>query len=257
MTVRRELMLHGPWWVLGLILGAGLLFGRTPTGDALGVRSFLTPQASSDWMLAQRFRMNANGLSAIEVRATAHGPVGGRYVLTLHDLDAPEVVRTEVIAATDLISTESYVFRFPRIEDSGRHLFHFEIAPVAADPGRGVAFWATKGERLDEGGLIINDQPRWASLAFHTHTSTVSLLRTLLMADDPQRPPQWLALVGLFGSWFALRFVLRAVATPTDRGMREVMMTSENDVPSRVVDGVCATPAMSSGAPEVPPAAVR
>ena len=254
--MRPELTSNGAWWVLGLVLGVGLLLGKLPTGDALGMRRFLTPQASTEWILAQRFRMNTKGLSAIEIRAAAHGPVGGRYLLTLRDLDAPSVMRTEEIAATDLIRNESYAFRFPGIEDSARHLFQFEIAPVRAAPGHGVALWATKGERLDEGGLLINGQPRWASLAFQTHTSTVSLLRALLSARDPHRPPQWLALVGLSGVWIALRFVLKGVNAACDAPTGGAPGYSEQSG-SDATGGVPAANLPSPDVLEVPPASVR
>ena len=214
----RLLLLDVVWLMLGLLMIAGLVATPTAVGDTLGLRRFQTPEISHKWLVAQRFRMNAADLSAIEIRAAAVGPVKGRFRLRIRDLDATGVERSAAVAASDLVRADSYVFRFAPIASSMNHEFEFDVVPDPSQPGRGVALWATKGERLAEGGLRINDKARWAELAFQTQTSAVSPLRRLLAAREPERLPRWLALVALTGQWIALRFVFRAFVAPPAQG---------------------------------------
>jgi hypothetical protein len=200
------------WWALGVLIVAALITPPRSAGDSLGMRRFLTPEVSSDWQVAQVFQMPARRLNAIELRASAVGQVRGSLRLRLSEMDG-DVERIADVPAADFVRSDAYVFRFTPIGESDGRRFRLDVIPSPDAPGRGVAFWATKGERLEPGeGLLINDAPRWASLAFQAHPSPVSLLRALVTARDPDRPPRWLALVGLVGGWVALRFVLRGVA---------------------------------------------
>jgi hypothetical protein len=244
------------WWAVAVVAVTFLTAPRDSVGDPLGLKGFLTPEVSQGWVIGQRFRMDSHNLEAIEIQAEPVGAVAGSFVVTLRDLDAEGVVRTWEVAAADLVRSESYVFRFPPIEQSAGHLFHFELAPAASNSGRGVALRATKGARLDEGGLLINDQPRWASLAFQTHTPAVSLLRVMLRGDDPDRPPTWLALVGLFGFWIALRFVFKAVAA-MDAAVIESAETAENHIGLGAVGSVATATMSAPDAPGAPPVAIR
>ncbi len=211
------------WLVAGVALTAVLLADPLTTGDELGVRRFQTLEVGAAYRIAQRFRMNADGLTAIEIRPSVIAPVHGRFRLLLRDRDFPNE-RVADVTAEELGAGDTYLFSFAPIPDSRGHEFQLEITPVPSDPGRGVAFWATKGNRLDEGGLLINERPRWASLAFQTLTTTSPPIRALMRRPDSDRPPQWLALVGLLGSWVALGFVLtvsaRSASTNTG-GTRE------------------------------------
>lgn len=204
------------WLLVGVVLVWSLAVPPAAVGDNLGWRAFLTPAVSGKYSVTQRFQMDLDGLSAVEMYAAAVGPVAGRYTLALRDSQAPDVTRVVDVAAADLVANGSYIFRFAPIDASAGHEFFLEIAPAMADPGRGVAFWATKGDRLDEGELRINDRPRWASLAFQTQTPAVSSFRALTRSSEPGRPPKWLALVGLAASWLLLRFVLKAVSESAD-----------------------------------------
>jgi hypothetical protein len=136
-------------------------------------------------------------------------------LFTLRDVDTGVEVSTHVPAA-DLVRAKSYVFGFPPIELSAGHEFQLDVVSSPGDAGSGVAFWATKGVRLDYGGLSINGTPRWASLAFQTHTPAVAPVRMMFGPRDPQRPPRWLAAVGLAGAWLALRFILKALVASAD-----------------------------------------
>ena len=244
------------WWAVAVIAVTILTAPRDSVGDGLGLKRFLTPEVSDGWVIGQRFRMDSHNLEAIEIHAEPVGAVAGSFVVTLRDLDAEGVVRTREVAAADLVRSESYGFRFPPIGQSAGHLFHLELAPAASNSGRGVALWATKGARLNEGGLLINDQPRWASLAFQTHTPAVSLLRAMVRGDDPGRAPKWLALVGLFGFWIALRFVFKAVAA-MDAAVVESAETAENHIGPGGVGSVATTTMSTPDAPAAPPVAIR
>jgi hypothetical protein len=179
------------------------------------VRRFLTPEVGGAFRVAQLFLMDDLDLSGVEIRAAAVGPVSGSLLFTLRDIDTGHEVRAHV-AAADLVRAESYVFWFPPIQLSSGHEFRLDVGPSPGTSRSGVAFWATKGARLDYGGLFINDTPRWASLAFQTRTPAVAPIRTIFGARDPGRPPRWLAVIGLAGAWLALRFVLKAVAASAD-----------------------------------------
>lgn len=184
------------WWAIGALIVAALVVPPGHAGDSLGVRRFLTPEVGRDWRIAQAFRMNAPRLEAIELRASAVGPVSGSLQLRLHD-ESGTVERVAHVRAADLVRGDSYMFGFAPIEESDGRWLRLEVLPSPDAPGRGVALWATKGERLEPpAGLLINDTPRWASLAFQTHVPPVSLLRALVTARDPDRPPRWLARSG-------------------------------------------------------------
>ena len=239
------------WGGLGIILLWTLFASSSTTGDALGIRRFLTPDLGGRWRVAQRFTMNADEFSAIEIRAQAIGPVSGRFLLTLRDRTVPNERRTE-IAAADFVGDDRYVFSFDPIHASQGHAFELDIAPVTTDPGRGVALRATKGNRLEDGGLVLENQERWASLAFQTYTPAGTLFRSLTQAVDPERPPRWLTLVGLLVSWIALRFVLQGLVRAATE--HEPAATF-NDAQVYAV-GLRTAPASSPKASPPPPAVV-
>lgn len=205
------------WAAIGVLLAAALFLPPQHAGERLGLRRFLTPEVSGEWRTAQRFRMDAPMLNGVEIQAAAVGPVAGKYRLTLRDRDARGVERVRDVDAAALVQHGSYLFEFEPIEDSTEHEFELEIAPLPGAPGRGVALWATRGARAEDSALRINNQPRWGSLAYQAHTPDVSLFEAVVTASDPDRPPRWLALLGLAGTWLALRFILRAAAAPDVR----------------------------------------
>jgi hypothetical protein len=184
--------------------------------------------------------------------------VGGRFRLTLRDREAPGVERTTDVAAADLVSGAQYQFQFEPIEDSAGRQYQFEIAPTPSNPGRGVALWATRGDRTPERALRINGVPRWGALAFQTHTPSLSLIRSLLSARDGDRPPQWLVLAGLLGAWIALRYVLRDVmAAPDAVPGAAVPAAAARAAPGIDVVAAVTTSSSSSDPLPAPPAALR
>lgn len=198
------------WLLLGIVFAAVLLTPPDLTRDRLGIRRTLTPPVSAEWRIAQRFRMNAPELNAIELLPEPIGPVGGSFRLTLRDRDARNAERVTDVKAEDLVREDAYVFRFEVMDDALDHEYQIEIAPSPADPGYGIALWATQGARPEDGALRINNVRRWGSLAYRTYTPRVSILEALLMPPDTGRPPRWLGLAALVGVWICLRFVLRA-----------------------------------------------
>jgi hypothetical protein len=197
------------WGGIGAVVLVSLLLTADTTGDSLGIRRILTPEVGARWHVGQRFKMNAHGLDAIEIRTVPIGEVAGRYRLTLRALtDRLTIVRSADVPASDLVEQGSYVFRFPEVEFSDDVRFEFEMAASPGDPGRGVALRATRGEPSPDGGLLINGMPRWASLAFQTHTSSRPPLPTLLGRDTGHRArPEVMAALLLW--WVALRAGLR------------------------------------------------
>jgi hypothetical protein len=193
--------------VAGIVL---MLVRPTTTGDSLGLRRSVTPEINEQWHVGQRFRMNLNGLSGVEILPTKVGDVSGMYRLSLRALTDDKVERHADIEAGDLARRDSYLFQFDPIPFSADVPFQLDVAPVPGNPGRGVALRVTKGERLREGGLLINGTPRWASLAFDTSTSSTAVLPALLGgAYGGSRPAVLIALA----VWLVtLRFGLQNVA---------------------------------------------
>jgi hypothetical protein len=91
--------------------------------------------------------------------------------------------------------------------------FELAIAPSPGASAHGVAFWATKGERLDDAVLLINGVERWADLAFRTRTSSASLLTRLMQPSGSQGLRPWMASAGALVAWLLIGVALRAVAT--------------------------------------------
>jgi hypothetical protein len=196
------------WWAAGVLGLVTLLMPARPAGDSLGLRRFLTPAVDARWRIGQTFRMNADGLEGIVVRASAVGDVRGSVVLRLLDEEGA-ILRDATVPAAALVRDEAYDFRFSPIDDSNGRWFRLDVASSSADPAAGVALWATKGERLERGAsLRINDVPRWASLAFETRAPRRTPLWSALTSPDPARPPQWLWVVGVVACWLAVRAVL-------------------------------------------------
>jgi hypothetical protein len=212
----RVSIVDAGWWTLGALVAGALVLPVNSVSDSLGWRRFLTPEISSAWTVGQRFRMDADDLSGFELHASAVRPVEGAFRLRLRDVTDGKIERIADVPASDLAGDDSYVFRFTPFQFSKDHEFRFDIAPSPGNSGRGVALWATKGNRLDEGSLLINEVPRWASLAFKTHTSAERPIRALLTNSESRRPPRWLALIGLLGAWLALRVVLKALVAYRD-----------------------------------------
>ena len=206
------------WALLAAISAWTLAAPPDHAGDRLGWRRFATPAVAPDLSLAQTFQMTLPNLNAIDLRATAVGPVGGRIRLELIDFDreggsAPSVIRTAEIDAKDLVQRELYRFQFDPIAESQRHVFRLDISSSSNAPSQGVAFWATRGERYGAGTLVANDRERWADLAFQTHTPARSTLTALFDRRDVPFASGVIALAGLLVSWLALGVILREAAT--------------------------------------------
>jgi hypothetical protein len=211
------------------------------TGESLGLRRFRTVAVGAEYRLAQRFTMNEDGLNAITLRPAVVGEPRGRVRITLRD--GAGVVHADDVAADEFARRHRYVFAFAPVRDSAAREFLLEIAPDPGSPVAGVAFWATKGASAAEGGLRINDVPRWANLAFETRTMAAAPGLMLLRRRESDGWPRWPALFGLVGASLAFRYVVRGVlrafdggavppplstARPDDSGIPAVVTTSHD-----------------------------
>jgi hypothetical protein len=208
-------------YAIGIMMMGALLIPPITVGDSLGMRRFLTPEITQTLQVGQRFRMDSDGLSAIEISPAAVDRVAGRFRLTVRAIGQRDTERSIDVAGADLIRHEVYVFRFAPFELSRDRLFEFRIVPASHEPGRGIALWATKGERLEEGGLLINNTLRWASLTFRTATPAGPLLQELLAYGENAFRVRWFVLVLLIGYWVALHVALRTVAQTDDESVLE------------------------------------
>ena len=186
----------------GLLLlvaaGAGAFSGPAPTGDRLGLRRFVTPEVAGATRISEQFVMNRAGLQAIAVRAAAVGRVDGEISVELWQVrtHTASIVRRGVLRASDLVASDAYQFTFPPLSNSKDTMYRLVLASSSERPSHGVAFWATKGDRLHGATLMYGTIPRWADLAFRTDT----------VPPPPLRPAAVLALAVLGVSWGA--FVL-------------------------------------------------
>ncbi len=197
--------------VLLALYAAGTFSAPPLPGDQLGWRRFRTPALEGELRLGERFRMNGDGLTAIEIRAVATGDIQGRIRLELQRWNgvAGTVIRSAEVEAADLVRSDSYRFAFAPVPDSLGGSYQLEVSSSADAPSRGVALWATKGERFRDGWLIVNGVERWADLAFEVE------------ATAPPRPPAWVnvrhPLVlftygGLALTWIGVAYALRQLA---------------------------------------------
>ena len=205
------------WIAAWIIAGvAGVLTLTTPEArlpsDDVGLRRFVVP-IDDETSVSQTFTMTADGLRGVEVAAAATGDAASgilRFELTE---EGSGVVRTGEFASASLLASPSYTVEFAPIDDSKDSAFHLELLSSEQDPARGVALWATKGERYDGGTLQINGRDRWADLAFRTVAPAGRSIWDRLM--DMESPPPGISrtaviLAALAAYLLVSGFVLRA-----------------------------------------------
>jgi hypothetical protein len=185
--------------------------------DDLGIRRFQTPPLGEDVRLSQTFTMTGDGLHAIELSAAPSGEAvsgGVRFELydrTLEAEDARVPVRSAEVTAADLVKTSSYQFEFAPILDSKDRVYRLDLVSSSEQPARGVAFWATKGERYRHGALMVNNQARWADLAFRTEAPAPSRWRLLMTLRRTNPIRAYAVMAGLVATWVGLGIALRAI----------------------------------------------
>jgi hypothetical protein len=192
----------------------------TLPGDDLGIRRFQTPQLARDVLLGQTFTMTGDGLYAIEVFPTAVGErASGCVLFVLYggtDENRLTRVRSADVRAEDLIKAPSYLFEFPPILNSEDRSYRLDLAPSAITPAEGVAFWATKGERYAAGRLRINNQDRWADLAFRAYAQAPSIGRLFMTLRDTNPVRGHIVIVSFVAVWLLLGLMLHATARMSD-----------------------------------------
>ena len=185
-------------------------------GNASWLRRFDTPEVTRNYTFAQRFRMNRDGLEAIEFHPTrAGGLASGEIRFALIDMtrdDAGEVIRTGSVPWTALANRSSYRFEFAPVGDSRHKSYRFEIA--ATGDRSGVALVASRGvDRYPEGALTVMGRNRWSALLFQTYASKRSVWSTLWTGRTESGVPGRFVLTLLAINWLLLGVVFRAVAS--------------------------------------------
>ena len=155
--------------------------------------------------------MYTDGLTAIEVHASAVGPPRGKVWIDLRGGKTAEgaVVRSIEVSAVDFLRGGAYRFEFPPISSSKNMQFVLEITSAPDAPARGVALWSTKGEGNPEDVLLFNGAERFADLVYQTDVFVPPIV------VSPLRPAIWLALVALALSWIAVAVMIRQMAPLT------------------------------------------
>jgi hypothetical protein len=198
------------WLLLGVALAWGLWYAPPTTGDALGIRRFRTPEITGNTRIAQQFVMHERMLTGVEVRPSVVGEVAGSLHFTFTDLTTEQVIQSMDVSVRDVVKDDWFGIWIGRIDDSREHWFELAIASSSDAPARGVAFWATRGERLDNAMLLINGAERWADLAFRARTPTTSMIDGLRRPEGRTR--RLVVIASLIAGWMLVGGLLRAVA---------------------------------------------
>jgi hypothetical protein len=204
----RAAAIAGAAAVLLALYAAGAFSPPPLPGDRLGWRRFHTPELAGRQRMGQRFRMNADGLAAIDIYPVAVGEVQGRIRLELQTWNGVvgTTIRRAEVAAADFVRNDAYRFEFGRVPGSRGRLYQLVVSSADEAARTGVALEATKGERFSEGALLANGSERWADLAFAVH------------AVPPPPPPVWVNVrhplvqftyAGLALAWVAVAYALR------------------------------------------------
>ena len=198
------------WLVVGVALVALLVTPPSSSGESLGIRRFHTAPISTKYTVSQRFRAHAARLNRIDVRPVVVGDPRGTIVVALHDLDTSTPIAVREVGAAAFAAMSVYRVDFSPVADSRGHAFELDFSSSVHDPSGGVALWATKRTPAEGEALAVNGVPRWAVLAFQTHSATRSHLWELVHAPGvSDRPPKWLALAGFGISWLLIGVVLQ------------------------------------------------
>ncbi len=188
--------------VLLLFWCSGASRTLSTTGDRLGVRRFSTPAIAPGWQVSERFQMNTAGLRAITIRPALVGKPTGRVRFELRSVTPyASAVRVAEVAAAEMARDDTYRFEFAPIADSREVAYQLDVLSSPEAPSAGVALWATRGERLADGVLLINDVERWGELAFETDATGRA------WADAKA----WLVLGVLAIAWVALVLLWREI----------------------------------------------
>jgi len=135
--------------------------------DDVGLRKFQVP-VNAETAVSQTFAMTADGLHGVEFRPEAIGDApSGTLTYELTEAGSG-VVRQGELPVARVVASSRYTVEFEPIEDSKDSIYRFDLASLPSQPASGIAVWATKGSRYDNGALQINGRDRWADLAFKT-----------------------------------------------------------------------------------------
>lgn len=218
LVARMQFCSRGAWpWIIPV---ACALVLATPSvtlpGDDRGLRGFVTPPLGPDVKLGQTFTMTADGLRGIEVFPVAvDGTSSGEVRFELYELyDAGDdsrviLVRSAEVPVRDLLRSPSFTFSFEPIVASRNGMYRLDFVPVAAE---GIAFWATKGARYEEGHMEINGVTRWADLAFRADAPVPSIWALLMTLRETHAARAYVVLVAFPAILLLVGLVIRRLA---------------------------------------------
>lgn len=204
-------------------------------GDNLGLRRFQTPQLAPGVRVGQTFTMTADGLYAIEVFPTLAGARPSGYVrfevYDVTDSSRPVPMRSASLMAEDLIRTPFYRFEFVPIAHSKNRVYRLDVLAWSA---AGVAFLATRGERYEGGTLHMNNQGRWADMAFRTYAPFPPSVGRLLMTLRETNPVRGHIVIAAFATlWLLLGFVVARMSRISERTGSGQQVLPDASSPSR------------------------
>jgi hypothetical protein len=155
------------WALVAAVAGISLIVRPVVLpADDVGVRGFQVP-VTGDIAVSQTFSMTADGLHGVQVRPEAVGDApSGALTYELMEAGSGVVRRGEIPVTRVLASPSPFTVEFEPIEDSKDALYRFDLSSSPSEPAKGIAVWATKGDRYAGGTLLINGRDRWADLAF-------------------------------------------------------------------------------------------
>lgn len=210
-----------PWsrgWILGWALVAAAAAISLTMGpvvlpaDEVGLRKFQVP-VNAETAVSQTFAMTADGLHGVEFRPETVGNVtSGTLTYELTEVGSG-VVRHGELPVARVVASSLYTVEFEPIDDSKDSIYRFDLASSQSHPASGIAVWATKGDRYDDGALQINGRERWADLAFKALAPagrSVWDRLTSMQSPPPGVSTRALILVGLAAYLLMSGFVLRA-----------------------------------------------
>jgi hypothetical protein len=219
--------------VLAIAVGVTALIGYeiyalffAQVGAPASQRGFTEPLArelAADTRISQTFRMEADGLTAVEIWAVPSDPytVRGDVIFELREVESREVERPIlrlVRKARDVVAAPSYRVSFPPIDPSSGRVYRFELLAANVRKGRGIRLLASNEQRYVGGALFIGVREQWGDLKFRTFAVRATLFRrvehALREAPAAARSRWTLAALLALSNWALVTFLYHMVFAP-------------------------------------------
>jgi hypothetical protein len=152
--------------------------------------------------------MTTDVLYAIDLMPTPSGRVRGDVRFELYEIRDGErtLIRGAQAPAEDVLRAPIYRFEFAPVLDATYREYRVDLVASGAE---GVAFWATKGGRYQDGSMHANGRARWADLAFQVHPSPKPMWRLWLDLRESNPVRAYVATGALIGIWLLVAPVVR------------------------------------------------